>query len=127
MKMEPLDKRVEFFRAFQELPTADPGVYLRSAEQQVRIDDAGSERAVDPGARLVQLSIAVEGPGERRLGREVLSKLQICPRPGHRRDAIPRHIGIVVREVMIIMYLAAPRGFQITGERPVLPIARGIR
>src|SRR5260370_40339382 len=101
MKMEPFDKRVEFLRGCQELPTADPGVYLRSAEQQVRIDDAGSERAVDPGARLVQLRIAVECPGESRLGREVLSQLQICPRPGHRRDAILRHIGVVVGEVMI--------------------------
>ena len=40
MEMEALDKRVELHRALQEMPAVGPCVYLRSAEQQMRIDDA---------------------------------------------------------------------------------------
>ena len=40
MQVEFFDKRVELLRALMEIPTAVPCVYLRSAEQQMRIDDA---------------------------------------------------------------------------------------
>lgn len=39
MQVEPFDKRVELLRALQEMPTR-PRIYLGSAEQQVRIDNA---------------------------------------------------------------------------------------
>jgi hypothetical protein len=40
MHMESFDKRVELLRVLQEMLAAGSCIYLRGAEQQMRIDDA---------------------------------------------------------------------------------------
>ena len=113
-----LDLRIELLRAFKMSPpqrritggTVDRG----RAGKQMRFDDARRQSAIDPVACVVEPAISVKRPGKRRLSGEILPQPQIGACPSYRRGSIFGDVGVVIREVVVEMHLAALRRWQIS-------------